>query len=241
LISTREIDQTAEQNFISNATSKPASDLIQSPDRDSYSYDSKPSVTFSTPAISALHARIGLPSAFPLSTLRRCLTDPSVEQDHKRHNEALSVVGSGLLDYHVSEYLSIRWPRLPLKTQVAALWAYTGESALARISREWGVQPVPNSRRKGKKKRPVEIENAPVVSVNIPKREGEAPPMNYTGQMDWERKEQERVGWVEREESAEGASTPSQQAYEQKFILLALQRFVQALVGGVYVHSVRSS
>jgi len=241
---TRELDQEAEQTFISNATSTPAASLLKTPNRDTHAYDTKPAITFSTPVISALHARIGLPSSFPLTTLTRCLTDPSVDEDHQTHNEALSVVGNGLLDYYVSEYLAVRWPRLPMKTQLAALWAYTGESALARISREWGVQPLTNnkkSEKNKKKEKKEEIEPAPTVAVNIPETEGDKMPLNFEGRMDWEIKEQEKIGWIERSTRTNGSHLKStdDRTYEEKFVLLALQRFVQALIGGVYVHSVQ--
>ena len=231
----REIDKEAEENFTLQATSQSARDLIHSPQRDVYSYDKKPSVKFATPALTSLHARIGLPSAFPLNTLRRCLTDPSTEDDHAKHNEALSVLGSGLLEYYVSEYLCVRWPRLPMRTQLAALWAYTGESALARIAREWGLQS--QSTRDPDKgqtiRQPADVDPRLLVRPPTTKEEREQAARN--SRREWEAREQARQGWVE-----DPDIQVDKREYEKKFVLLALQRFVQSLVGGLYVHTVFS-
>jgi len=198
-----------------------------------YSYDKKPSVRFATPALSSLHARIGLPSAFPLSTLQRCLTDPSVESDHAKHNEALSVLGSGLLNYYVSEYLCVRWPRLPMSTQMSALWAYTGESALARTAREWGLQSKstwdPDKEREIRN--PTDVD--PRILVRPPSTPEEREQAAKNERMKSEIREQAKQGWVE-----DPDIKISEKEYEKRFVLLALQRFVQSLVGGVYVHTV---
>ena len=231
----REIDAQAEENFIQKSTSQPARDLLQTPQRDVYSYDRKPSVRFATPALSSLHARIGLPSKFPLSTLHRCLTDPSTENDHAKHNEALSVLGSGLIEYYVSEYLCVRWPRLPMRTQLAALWAYTGESALARIAREWGLQSQ-SSRHPEKDWTVSRAEDVdPRLVVRPPMSAEERLQATQNIQMEWETRERERQGWIENPEIK-----VDEKEYEKRFVLLALQRFVQSLVGGVYVHTVLS-
>ena len=240
-------DLQAEENFVEAATSKSVSELLSNPQRDTNSYDNKDPVRFSTPAISALHARIGLPSSFPLSTLQRCLTDPTVEKDHTLHNEALSVIGSGLLEYYVSEYLCIRWPRLPMKTQMAALWAFTGESALARISREWGVTSVTLKIQMDKVKKVVKrnlrrdgIQEAAVM-VDVPTSVREKIDHDLGVTMAWEVREQARQGWLEPRKRV-GVSgfldTLDEKEYRKRFDLFALQRFLQAVVGGVYVHSV---
>lgn len=215
----RQRDQKAKENFVSNAVTKSVSELMKKPHRDKYSYDKYPPIQFSTPIISALHARIGLPASFPLSTLTRCLTDPSQERDHTLHNEALSQIGAGLLEYYVSEYLCVRWPRLPMPTQLSALWAYTGESALTRIAREWGVESQ-------------SLERTPPH-----KKEGNV-------KFAWEVKEQARQGWLETRGNAKTGdgmlNNLADKEYENRFVLYAMQRFVQSLVGGVYVHSVLS-
>jgi len=184
--------------------------------------------------ISALHARIGLPASFPLATLERCLTDPSTQTDHNIHNEALSVLGAGLLEYYVTEYLCVRWPRLTIKTQGAALWAYTGESALARIAKEWGVQSQSTEDRKfgSKGKRRGPDTETPRLLVTPPK-EQDGEDRGLGKEMEWEVREQMKMGWVDRTGKNLGEWDD-----DNRYQLLALQRFVQALVGGVYVHSV---
>ncbi len=242
-LSGREIDQNAEENFKQKATSKSVQHLLKHPQRDIHNYDKKPSIQFSSPAISALHARIGLPATFPLTTLGRCLADPSMEKDHYLHNEALSVIGSGLLEYYVSEYLCVRWPRLPMKTQLAALWAYTGESALARIARDWGVQSQTMPKR-GEKRNPNDFDNSPTLLVNTPSTEAEKDNYDLDKNMEWEIREQARQGWLEpRGKLARKGflNNLDDKDYKKRFVLFALQRFVQSLVGGVYVHSVSLS
>ena len=238
----REIDRKAEENFVENATSKSVTELLSNPQRDTHSYDRKPAVRFSIPVISALHARIGLPPSFPLRTLTRCLTDPSVETDHKLHNEALSEIGSGLLEYYVSEYLCVRWPRLPMKTQLAALWAYTGESALTRIAREWGIESQ-RPETPGTKRGPHSIEASPRLMVDPPKKPDDELNNDLDRKLEWEIREQARQGWLEPRGAARTnrfLKSLDEKEYEKRFILFALQRCVQSLVGGVYVHSVLS-
>ena len=96
------------------------------------------------------------------------------------------------------------------------------------------------SERQGDKKRAKEMEPAPTVVVNLPKKETDKVPMTNEGNMAWEIREQAKIGWVERQKpGTEGVSnTFDHKEYEKQFVLFALQRFVQALVGGVYVHSV---
>ena len=242
----RQLDMKAEEKFVRHAASTPIATLLAAPQRDTHSYDDKPGVQFSTPAISALHARIGLPTAFPLSTLRRCLTDPSMEPDHALHNEALSVIGSGLLEYYVAEYLCVRWPRLPMKTQLAALWAYTGESALARIAREWGIKSTILQVRKGKEplKEDSNVYDGPQLVVSVPRSaEEKADAAQFDQSFEYEVREQARLGWLEpRARPVKGGfvNTMEDQDYQKRFLLFAMQRFVQSLVGAVLIHSVQS-
>lgn len=238
---TGEPSQSAEQNYNLNTTSTNPRHIAANSQRDVHASDPKTSPTrLSASALSALHARIGLSSSFPMQTLTRCLTDPSMEGNHSLHNEALSVIGTGLLEYYVSEYLCVRWPRLPMKTQLAALWAFTGESALARIAREWGVQSEGATNHREKQDFP-RYDGSVAVHVNIPKTEAEKLAHETGLNMEWEIREQERLGWIEprRKNRRKGVlSTTEKNEYEKLFKLFALQRFVQSVVGGIYVHMV---
>jgi dsRNA-specific ribonuclease len=143
-----------------------------------------------------------------------------MEEDHALHNEALSQIGAGLLEYYVSEYLCVRWPRLPMKTQLAALWAYTGESALTRIAREWGIELY---RRKVDSSKNRKAKLGP--------------------DFEWEVREQAKQGWLEprgRSTSNRFLSILDEKDYENRIVLFAMQRCVQSIVGGVYLHSVLS-
>jgi len=198
-----------------------------------------------------------------------------MEKDHALHNEALSVLGTGLLEYYVSEYLCIRWPRLTMKTQLAALWAYTGENALAKIAREWGVksgtmpkpperpEPLPleehEARQAGKRwgdtpkepetkftgLHPWKIDTSiPHLPVTAPSTDEEKLENELEMNMEWEVREQARQGWLDGK-GGRGSrmgllNRLDDKEYERQYVLYATQRFVQSLIGGVYVHSVQS-
>ena len=93
-----------------------------------------------SPKLSSLHARLALPSQFPLETLARTLVDASADSTAGFNNRAFSVLGNDLLSFYTSEYLICQYPRLPLAVVFAAMWAYVGSKALATITREWGVE-----------------------------------------------------------------------------------------------------
>jgi hypothetical protein len=58
--------------------------------------------------------------------------------------------------------------------------------------------------------------------------------------LDYEVKEQVRAGWIEGRHRKTGrfGNKVQDEDYEKRFVLFAMQRFVQSLVGGVLVHSV---
>ncbi|KAI0478922.1 ribonuclease III, partial [Xylariaceae sp. FL0804] len=90
--------------------------------------------------LAALHARLSLSSKIPPQTLARALVDPSAD-DHPRFNNAnLAYVGAALLQYHASEWLITRYPRLPMAILFAAMKGYVGGPALQQIARAWGVE-----------------------------------------------------------------------------------------------------
>ncbi|EGP83870.1 uncharacterized protein MYCGRDRAFT_48880 [Zymoseptoria tritici IPO323] len=92
--------------------------------------------------LSALHARLSLPSKLPLQTLARCLIDPSVDSRQGYNNAPFAILGQELLGYYTSEYLICHYPRLPMPALYAAQYAYVGAATLASMSREWGVEVV---------------------------------------------------------------------------------------------------
>jgi hypothetical protein len=159
-----------------------------------------------------------------------------------------------------------------MKVQLSALWAYTGESALARIAREWGVksgtirreveQPAPPTEeelleresmrrwgeefeqpeKKWKRLEPWKIDSDTVhLPVSTPATEAEKLDHDLEGSMEWEIREQARQGWGDQRGKGNKGFVNSldERDYQKRFVLYALQRFVQSLVGGVYVHSVQ--
>ncbi|RYP76416.1 hypothetical protein DL771_001855 [Monosporascus sp. 5C6A] len=90
--------------------------------------------------LAALHARLSLSSKIPLQTLARTLVDPSADAHPRFNNANLAYVGSALLQYHTSEFLVARYPRLPMTINFAAMKGYAGVPALHQVAQAWGVE-----------------------------------------------------------------------------------------------------
>ncbi|QSL64061.1 hypothetical protein MERGE_000216 [Pneumocystis wakefieldiae] len=90
----------------------------------------------------ALHARLKLGPQFPNVTLVKTFLDFGVTNGlgPVPNNRHLFTLGTCITEYFVSEYLMVRWPRLPYKIMKAALSGYCGTKALARIGLEWGLE-----------------------------------------------------------------------------------------------------
>ena len=121
---------------ISNSNSKPSTEPSQR-------REDLPSPPVSeakySPKLSALHARLSLPSRLPIQTLARTLVDGTADPDPRFNNSSLALLGSSILGYYTSEHLICHYPRLPMDVLFAAMAAYVGPKALAAITREWGV------------------------------------------------------------------------------------------------------
>ncbi|KXL46746.1 hypothetical protein M433DRAFT_153439 [Acidomyces richmondensis BFW] len=106
-----------------------------------YSPPPPPSRPFTPSAkLSALHARLSLPAALPLSTLSRCLIDRSADPRPAYNNTSLAILGQELLALYTAENLLCNYPRLPLPVLFAAQYAYVGPAALGKLRAEWGVE-----------------------------------------------------------------------------------------------------
>ncbi|OJJ49886.1 hypothetical protein ASPZODRAFT_128445 [Penicilliopsis zonata CBS 506.65] len=90
--------------------------------------------------LAALHARLYLPSRFPLETLARTLVHASADPNADFNNQSLATLGDDLLAYYATEHLLCTYPRLPLTVVFAAMYAYVGKKTLAAMAREWGVE-----------------------------------------------------------------------------------------------------
>ncbi|KAI2637105.1 54S ribosomal protein L3 [Hypomontagnella submonticulosa] len=99
-----------------------------------------PDRALSSAKLAALHARLSLSSKIPLQTLARALVDPSADAHPRFNNANLAFVGAALLQYHTSEFLITRYPRLPMAILFAAMKGYAGAPALHQIARAWGVE-----------------------------------------------------------------------------------------------------
>ncbi|KAI9799573.1 MAG: hypothetical protein M1825_004499 [Sarcosagium campestre] len=90
--------------------------------------------------LAALHARLALPSKFPLSTLARTLIDRTADASPHKNNSSLSHLGSCLLGYLITEHLICRYPRLPMAVIFAATNGFIGPMALENVAHEIGVE-----------------------------------------------------------------------------------------------------
>ncbi|KAI0888966.1 54S ribosomal protein L3 [Annulohypoxylon maeteangense] len=90
--------------------------------------------------LAALHARLSLSSKIPLQILARTLIDPSADSHPHYNNANLAFLGAALLQYHTSEMLIMRYPRLPMTILFSAMKGYSGVPALNQVARAWGVE-----------------------------------------------------------------------------------------------------
>ncbi|CAH0001300.1 unnamed protein product [Clonostachys byssicola] len=90
--------------------------------------------------LAALHSRLSLSKKIPLQTLARALVTPSADPNPGFNNANLAFLGSTIINYHVAEYITCKWPRLPMAIHYEALRAFSGPESLAQISRRWGVE-----------------------------------------------------------------------------------------------------
>src|SRR6266480_173686 len=121
---------------ISNSKSKPTTERSQ---RLEYLPSPPVSEAKHSPKLSALHARLSLPSRLPIQTLALTLVDRTADPDPRFNNSSLALLGSSILGYYTSEHLICHYPRLPMDVLFAAMAAYVGPKALAAIAREWGL------------------------------------------------------------------------------------------------------
>lgn len=66
--------------------------------------------------------------------------DRTADGDSRFNNASLSVLGSDVMGYYMSEHLICNYPRIPMDVLFAAQEAYVGPKALMTIAKEWGVE-----------------------------------------------------------------------------------------------------
>ncbi|KAL9595483.1 MAG: hypothetical protein Q9219_006412 [cf. Caloplaca sp. 3 TL-2023] len=96
----------------------------------------------SSAKLTALHARLSLSSRFPVETLARCLVDATADPNPDFNNTSLAILGRELYGYYTAETILCRYPRLPTAVVFAAMSAYVGPRTLTQITKEWGVELV---------------------------------------------------------------------------------------------------
>lgn len=91
-----------------------------------------------SPLLAALHARLNLPESYTYSTLSQSLN--LRREGGLANNFGLNTLGKTLSTYYVSEYLLVRYPRLPMGVHNVAVNAYMGDDTLAEVGRSWGIE-----------------------------------------------------------------------------------------------------
>lgn len=99
-----------------------------------------PDAALNSAKLAALHARLCLPTKIPLQTLARTLVDHSADENPAFNNSGLSYLGSTIINYHTTELLLMKYPRLPMSVLFEAVRAYAGGESLYRVARGWGVE-----------------------------------------------------------------------------------------------------
>ncbi|GME42334.1 60s ribosomal protein l3 [Neofusicoccum parvum] len=188
--------------------------------------------------LSALHARLSLPSRLPLETLARALVDPSADSNPDFNNASLSTLGSDLLGYYTSEHIICHYPRIPMAVLLSAMQAYVGDAALASITREWGVESAaaPGG----------EIDPG-LLQLRHYEPDTEFTPFHrHTGRPNernaWRRGMSSRIVYDNAFGELRGRAMPKEKHQPRAATLeQASAGFVRAIVGAVYVHAGRAA
>ncbi|CAG9939117.1 unnamed protein product [Clonostachys rosea f. rosea IK726] len=109
----------------------PAEDLIEQDPEEGETLPRKlpsplPERALQSAKLAALHSRLSLSKKIPLQTLARALVTPSADPNSSFNNANLAFLGSTIINYHVAEYITCKWPRLPMAIHYEALRAFSG-------------------------------------------------------------------------------------------------------------------
>ncbi|KIV97198.1 hypothetical protein PV10_00975 [Exophiala mesophila] len=185
--------------------------------------------------LAALHARLSLPTQFPLETLARTLVDASADPSLRFNNKPFTVLGNDLLGYYTSEYLLAQYPRLPLAVVFAAMYAYVGPATLAAISNEWGVEAAAEPGG--------EVDPGLLQFKRIPwKHQPEQLGPKIVGTV-YDPKTGHRRGISDRSVRNDAFGEPAKELNEDKGVSMERARmgFVRALMGALYLHAGRAA
>ena len=196
------------------------------------------SSTASSAKLSALHARLALPSRLPLQTLSRTLIDRTADPDSRFSNESLAHLGNDLLGYYMAEHLLCHYPRLPLAVLFAAQYAYVGPRTLSSVAEEWGIEAAAEP---GNEVDPglLQFKRAPPGSNTEEFDESTRPSdTNRKGdKVDWKRGMSSRIVY----DDTFGDPQPNPESAGASSHTTTLDRaatgFVRALTGAMYLHA----
>ncbi|KAL8740566.1 MAG: hypothetical protein Q9190_006749 [Brigantiaea leucoxantha] len=209
--------------------------------------------------LAALHARLSLTPRLPIETLARCLIDSTADPNPDFNNSSLAILGRDLLSYYTAEAILCRYPRLPTAVVFAAMSAYAGPLTLTAITREWGVELVaepggevdmgylqcrrPDSRLKDRRKikkgrnefEEEQIESAKEPQVVDPVADAG---MSNRPNAEWKtwRRGVSSMTVYDDEFGQLKFDKPKTNAETTTTVEEACQRFVQAVLGAVYLH-----
>ncbi|RMZ86403.1 hypothetical protein DV736_g6369, partial [Chaetothyriales sp. CBS 134916] len=185
--------------------------------------------------LSALHARLQLPSALPIEILARTLVDSSADSSPRFNNKSLAVLGHDLLSYYTSEYIIAQYPRLPLAVVFAAMYAYVGPKALASITREWGVEYAAHP---GGEVDPGLLQFARLPPEQGSEKDEKVVKTAFDDRNNWRRGMSSRAIYSDEfgdvKQSFNAAEQPTGVTAEK-----ACANFVRALTGAIYLHAGR--
>lgn len=190
--------------------------------------------------LAALHARLSLPSRFPLETLARTLVDESADISARFNNKAFATLGNDLLGYYTSEYIITQYPRLPLAVIFAAMYAYHGPATLTQMTREWGVEAAAEP---GGEVDPGLLQFKRMApDTRLEKNEPEAVDENANPRAYWTRSLSAKSVHNDQFGRFQEAPVPAEELTAKGVTLQrASTNFVRAVVGAVYLHAGRAA
>lgn len=175
--------------------------------------------------------------------------DSTADQNPQFNNTNLAFLGHTLINYHVSEYLMVRYPRLPMAIMYSAISAYAGPAALHHVAHNWGIEAAAAP---GGEVDPGLLQfnatEAPIVPTAFGSRRSEA---EYLEKYKWRRGINSRVifdndfGEVvdtkPRQETTPGSLQPYGTPETRETAETAYANAVRAVVGSVYAHCGREA
>jgi dsRNA-specific ribonuclease len=190
--------------------------------------------------LAALHARLSLPSRFPLETLARTLVDESADTSIRFNNKPFASLGNDLLGYYTSEYIISQYPRLPLAVVYAAMYAYHGPATLTQMAREWGVEAAAEP---GGEVDPglLQFKRMPP-DTRLEKVDSEAATNSSDTRAQWTRSlSAKSVHYDQFGEPIERPVNPEDLRSKGVTLQRASTNFVRAVIGAVYLHAGRAA